>query len=84
MTHAQIKTQLATASDNWLMPVKIRPAFSDPTPGDARFCMTHAQARSRLNGRSDGTGIVVQLNCDFTSGFLKTTSAQMPKASPST
>jgi hypothetical protein len=61
MTQAQIKRQLADASDNWQMPSKIRRAFSEPTPGVARFCMTHAQARSELNEHSDGTGIGVQL-----------------------
>jgi hypothetical protein len=61
MTHAQIKKQLAIASDNWQMPEKIRRALSEPTPGVARFCRTHAHARSELNERSDGTGIGVQL-----------------------
>jgi hypothetical protein len=61
MTHAQIKKQLAIASDNWQTPAKIRRAFSEPIPGVARFCMTHAHARSRLNGHSDGAGIGVQL-----------------------
>jgi hypothetical protein len=28
--------------------------------------------------------MVHQLNCDFTSGLFKTTSAQMPKGSPKT
>ena len=46
MTHAQTKKQLASASDNWQMPAKIRRAFSEPIPGVARFCMTHAHARS--------------------------------------
>lgn len=82
MTHAQIKKQLAIASDNWQMPAKMHRAFSEPIPGVARFCMTHAHARSELNGRSGGTGIGVQLKWDFTSGLLKTTSAQMPKATP--
>jgi hypothetical protein len=45
--------------------------------------MTHAHARSLLNGRSDGGSIGFQLKCDFTSGFLKTTSDQMPKTRPS-
>ena len=57
MTHAQIKKQLAIASDNWQTPSKIRRAFNEPIPGVARFCMTHAHARSRLNGLSDGIGI---------------------------
>lgn len=61
MTHAQIKKQLAIAIDNWQMPAKIRRAFSEPIPGVARFCMTHAHARSLLNGRSDGAGIGFQL-----------------------
>ena len=82
MTHAQIKKQLAIASVNWQMPAKIRRALSEPIPGVARFCMTHAHARSELNERSDGTGIGVQLKWDFTSGLLKTTNAQMPNARP--
>jgi hypothetical protein len=43
------------------VPAKNRRAFSEPIPGVARFCMTHAHARSELNERSDGTGIGVQL-----------------------
>ena len=83
MAHAQAKKQPAIASDNWQMPENIRRALNEPIPGVARFCRTHAHARSEFNERSDGTGIGVQLKWDFTSGFLKTTSAQIPNARPS-
>jgi len=61
MVQAQIKKPLAIASVNWHMPAKIRRAFSEPIPGVARFCRTHAHARSELNENSGDTGIGVQL-----------------------
>jgi len=52
MIHAHIKKKPANTNPNWQTPAKVRPAFNEPNPDSEKFSMTHAHARSRLNGRS--------------------------------
>src|SRR5580704_11020537 len=48
--HAPSKNRPDRAKNSSTIPVIIVPAFTEPHPGRVVLSMTHAQARSRLNG----------------------------------
>jgi hypothetical protein len=62
---AKHKKKPLNADTNWQTPAKIRPALREPHPEIEKFSVTHAHARSRLNGRSDERDIAQSMKVRF-------------------